>query len=118
MNGLPHGLEDNMTDTDKTLREAAQELVDSMWRPGEPDLTLPPTNSSVENLRAALAATADAPEGPWSVVESLNLPDQITVVNSGNCLYMARRVFTKAHAIAVRDALNRLDAQEKGEGRL
>lgn len=68
----------------------------------------------VEAMGGKRAATADAPEGPWEVHESPNLPDQITIVNGkNNCLYMARRVFGLAQANAVRDALNRLDTQQE-----
>ena len=49
----------------------------------------------------------DAPEGPWSLVESPNLPDQWVIADAKNAMYAARRVFTKDQMIAVRDALNR-----------
>ncbi len=49
----------------------------------------------------------DAPEGPWSLIESSNLPDQWVIADAKNAMYAARRVFTKDQMIAVRDVLNR-----------
>jgi len=61
----------------------------------------------------ALAASADAPEGPWKAVQQENSPQWWTVAEDGIRLSVA---FREQQAIAVRDALNRLDAQQKGKG--
>ena len=39
------------------LEDAARVLLDSMFLRGEPGLTLPPTNSSVDKLRELLGET-------------------------------------------------------------
>ena len=57
--------------------------------------------------------SADAPRGPWSLIESSNLPDQWVIADAKNAMYAARRVFTKGQMIAVRDVLNRFKGDEK-----
>ena len=53
--------------------------------------------------------TASAPEGPWEV--TLRGIGQWSVTKCGD---PASTIFTMSEAIAVRDALNRLDAQQEG----
>lgn len=92
--------------SDKTLREAAENMLNATdW---------PAHNIAAASLRIALADSADAPEGPWKLRAYMVVGTTRWEVSDGPD-YLIVGIKTEAEAIAVRDALNRLDAQQESK---
>ena len=92
--------------SDKTLREAAQNLIDSMG----PHQDLPPTLSAVDRLRAVLAARPAAPgrvEGPW---EPSALPNVAVMLDTAQVVRRAIHGLRDTEVQPVCDTLNRVAA--------
>ena len=91
--------------TDRTLREAAQELVENKG-PFLDGVVRHVGEHYVEALAAALADSADAPEGPCS-----QCGGETYVVDLTRCRGCSNEFYTADQSRAA--SRNRLDAQEK-----
>ena len=100
-----------MTDT---LREAATRLIEHKG-PCLDGVVRHVGEDNVCALEAALAATADAPEGPWDVVNGVmrwHVQRFTEQKNRERVATFDGSTYGRKQAEAVRDTLNRLHAKE------